>query len=287
MINSDDDKILIKQISANGLVFKCRTAGLGNGGEPIIFLHGFPESSIMWNRIMISLASQGYQCIAPDQRGYSVGARPKGKKNYAMDKVAADVIAIADAVNFEKFHLVGHDWGAGAGWTVVQLYPDRVNDWTALSIPHMLSFSNAKNNDPYQMERSKYMDKFQIPILPEISLKAKNYNHLRALWGFHPVEEIEDYLTILKPFIGRKSALAWYRGNKELVIDYGDVYIPTLYIWGNKDFAIGRVSVEGTKQYMKGEFKFVEVDAGHWLIQENYDVISKEIITHIKSHVIK
>ena len=281
------NQVVIKQINANGMSFKCRTAGIGNGGEPIIFLHGFPESSIIWSRIMVDLAAQGYQCVAPDQRGYSEGARPKKNKDYSVDKLASDVIAIADAFGFKKIHLVGHDWGAGAGWTAVQLYPDRINDWTALSIPHMKSFYDAKKYDPYQIEKSKYISRFQVPIIPELKIKAKDFKTLRDLWVVHSAEEVDDYLKILSPFSGRKAALAWYRANKEQPIEYGDVHIPTLFIWGNDDLAIGRASVEGTKQYMKGEYKFIELNAGHWLIQEKYDDICKEITEHIKNHEIK
>ena len=288
MVSSNNDsnvKIDIKQVKTNGMTFKCRTAGLGNGGEPIIFLHGFPESSIIWNKIMLHFASEGYQCVAPDQRGYSEGARPKGKENYTMKNIASDVIAIADELGFKKIHLVGHDWGSGAGWSVVELYPDRVNDWTAMSVPHMAAFDYAKHNDPYQMEKSGYIDRFQVPLLPELKLKAKDYKVLRDLWVVHPKEEIEDYLNILRKFSGRKAAINWYRANKEFM-KYGDVSIPTLFIWGNNDLAIGRVGVEMTKQYMKGEYKFVELDAGHWLIQEKYDVVLKEISEQIKGHPI-
>ena len=55
----------------------------------------------------------------------------------------------------------------------------------------------------------------------------------------------------------------------------------------NDDLVIGRISVEGTKQYMKGEYKFVELNAGYWLMQEKYDDISEEITEHIKNHAIK
>jgi len=282
----EKNKITIKEIKANGMTFKCRTAGLGNAGEPIIFLHGFPESSIMWSKFMISLADQGYQCLAPDQRGYSEGARPKGNENYAVDKLASDVVAIADQVGFKKFHLVGHDWGASAGWTTVQLFPERINDWTSLSVPHMAAYHYAKEHDPDQMEQAAYIGKFQIPIIPEIFLKLKNYKFLRELWVDHPAEDVEDYLAIFKKRSGRKGALGWYRGNKGLPFKFGDVNIPTLFIWGNQDFAIRRAGVDGTPAYMKGEYKYVELPAGHWLMQEQYENVTKEILDHIKSHPI-
>jgi pimeloyl-ACP methyl ester carboxylesterase len=125
----------IKELTANNMIFRCRVCGMENSGEPVILMHGFPESSNMWEPMLVLLASKGYRCLAPDLRGYSAGARPKDVNSYRIDKIASDVIALADSVGFQKIQLVGHDWGAGCGWTIVEQYPDRVNSWSALSIP--------------------------------------------------------------------------------------------------------------------------------------------------------
>lgn len=137
-------QVEFRELNANKMTFRCRVCGLENNGEPVILLHGFPETSHLWQGILISLASRGYRCLAPDLRGYSPRARSKAIESYRIDKIASDVVALADAIGFQKFHLVGHDWGSGCGWTVVELYPDRVNSWSALSIPHMDAFSRAK-----------------------------------------------------------------------------------------------------------------------------------------------
>jgi len=63
-----------REIEANGLRFHCREAG--RGGEPVVLLHGFPETSRMRAGVMKGLAAEGYHCLAPDQRGYSPAARP-------------------------------------------------------------------------------------------------------------------------------------------------------------------------------------------------------------------
>ena len=69
-------------------------------------------------------------------------------------------------------------------------------------------------------------------------------------------------------------------------IPYGDIFIPTLFIWGNDDLAIAKGGVDLGHTYMKGEYKFVELNAGHWLMQFNEEECSKEIIEHIEKHPI-
>ena len=84
--------ISIRDIAANGMTFRCREAG-PKGGEPVILLHGFPETSHMWLPLLERLENEGYRCLAPDQRGYSPGARPEGIENYRYENMASDVIA--------------------------------------------------------------------------------------------------------------------------------------------------------------------------------------------------
>ena len=79
--------IQIEKINVGNLQFRCRTVG-ERQEEAIIFLHGFPETSIMWSGLMQDFAAQGYYCIAPDMRGYSEGACPTGKKNYTVTQLS-------------------------------------------------------------------------------------------------------------------------------------------------------------------------------------------------------
>ena len=104
------------QIRARDLSFRARVAGLGSAGPALLLLHGFPETSIMWDPLIESAESAGFRVVAFDQRGYSPLARPVGVDAYRLPELVADVFAVADAVGFERFHLVGHDWGAIVGW---------------------------------------------------------------------------------------------------------------------------------------------------------------------------
>lgn len=276
-----------KKIKAGQYVFDCRVSG-DPKGEPVILLHGFPESNIMWEKLMQDLTAEGYRCVAPNLRGYSEGARPKGKRNYHIELLAEDVANIADAVGMPHFHLIGHDWGAAVGWKVVFDFSDRITSWTGLSVPHLQSFYKAVAIDPDQRARSKYIRQFQIPFIPEMKMKAKNYAALRKLWTDQSPEEIDDYLRILKQKGALTATLNYYRGNykqtKLAVTEniLGDITTPTLFIWGEKDFAIGRNAVEGAAQFMKGPYRFVPINAGHWIVDDSYEQIKPEIIKHLK-----
>jgi pimeloyl-ACP methyl ester carboxylesterase len=290
-MNSNFDpapEIKIEKISANRMTFHCRTCGMENSGDPVILMHGFPETSHMWERLMMLLATNGYRCLAPDLRGYSPGARPKDITSYGIDKIASDIIAITDSVGFEKIQLIGHDWGAGCGWTVLELAPNLVNSWSALSVPHMQAWDVARKTDKDQKKKGGYMKLFQLPLLPElgfgIALGIKGLPD--KLYKYSSPEEVKEYVRVLKTKDAREAAFNWYRANNELLIPYHDVSIPTLLIWGNEDIAFGRSGIEATAKYMKGKYELLELKAGHTLIQEKFHEVSTAILRHLQEHPI-
>jgi pimeloyl-ACP methyl ester carboxylesterase len=91
-------------------VFDALVAG-PPAGEPVVLLHGFPQTAACWARVAEALAAAGYRVLAPNQRGYSPGARPAAVRAYRMPEIVADVLALAEAAGAARFHLVGHDWG--------------------------------------------------------------------------------------------------------------------------------------------------------------------------------
>ena len=279
--------IVEKQV--NGMTFKCRVAGNPNN-EPVILLHGFPETSHMWLPLLERLSENGYYCIAPDQRGYSEKARPTSVKEYEIEKLVSDVVGLADVFGYDKFQLIGHDWGSAIGWGVVAFHPDRVKSWTALSVPHLKAFSDAVRFDKKQKKMSQYMGFFQLRGIPEWLMLRKDRAMLRKNWRESSEGEKQDYLSVIGNKPGLKAALAYYRANYKVLKkgqkmdEYLEVNTPTLLLWGKKDFAIGPVGVEGTAQYMKGYYKRVDIDASHWLIQEAFEECAQPILEHVAKY---
>ena len=75
------------------LIFDVRDAGPPDG-PVVVLLHGFPQHNDSWNAVVDRLAAQGYRCLAPNQRGYSRGARPSRRRDYRMSELVADVGAL-------------------------------------------------------------------------------------------------------------------------------------------------------------------------------------------------
>lgn len=284
------DRCPIREVEANGMVFRVLFTGAESpAGEPVILLHGFPETSVMWAGLMGRLGDEGYRCFAPDQRGYSPAARPGNVEDYEYRKLVSDVMALADALGHPRFHLIGHDWGSAVGWVILHLHPDRVRSWTAMSVPHMDAFASAIAEDPDQRQRSRYMGFFMLPEKPEQSLAADDFSALRSLWSSIPKEQVDEYVSVFSQQGALTAALNWYRANAVLLDKrregpkFGVVQHPTLLLWGNQDIAVGRVAVERTAPYMKGPYRLVEFSAGHWLVQEEPERVHDEILAHLKS----
>ena len=106
-----------------------------------------------------------------------------------------------------------------------------------------------------------------------------------VLWKHSSKEEVENYLEIFQRKGALSASLNYYRANigKGKGERIGEITIPTLFVWGNRDLAIGRTGPESTNKYVKGPYTFIEIDGGHWLIQSNYEEVKTAIVEHIES----
>ena len=283
--------ITTREIAAHGLTFTCREAGAG--GEPIILLHGFPETSHMWTALMPQLAGAGYRCLAPDQRGYSAGARPEGVEHYRYEDISDDVIALADAWGVGRFHLVGHDWGSLCGWAVVDRYPERVASWTAMSVPHAKAFAMAVRDDPEEEPYRQLLQLFQTVGVADQTGEANEYALFRGAWTESDAAEVEAYLEVFRQPGAITGALNWYRASRgharsldDDSVAFGPVTLPAQLIWGSEDAYIRRSSVDLAKPYMRGSYRVIELKAGHWLAQEKPAEVLAAILEHVRANPI-
>tara|TARA_B100002003_G_scaffold203855_2_gene196666 strand:- start:12914 stop:13753 length:840 start_codon:yes stop_codon:yes gene_type:complete len=272
--------IEITQMSVGEYTYDVRRAGAGD--DLVILLHGFPETSHMWMPLLEHLAANGYTVLAPDLKGYSPGARPEGAEHYAHPVMATDILAMADALGKDRFHLVGHDHGAGLGWYMAGRHADRIISWTALSVPHIDAFGQAIASNPEQQERSQYMQFFRQVGTAETALSNNDFAALHNIWSASAPEQVEEYVRVLRQPGALTGALNWYRGGlTEDRQPIGRVSVPTLMIWGNQDQAIGRPGVDATPPLMEGPYRLVELDSGHWLIQEAEAEVLRETLAHL------
>ncbi|HET7519681.1 MAG TPA: alpha/beta hydrolase [Actinomycetes bacterium] len=270
------------QLPARGLAFDALAAGPPTG-ELVVLLHGFPQTCACWTQVLATLAEAGYRAVAPNQRGYSPTARPTTIQAYRMPELVADVVAIADRLDAETFHLVGHDWGGVVAWQLAGHHPDRVATLTAVSTPHPRAFARALVAGT-QALRSAYIPVFRLPRLPELLLGAHRQWGLRRLLAQDGlgVEWVDTYTHALAQPGALSAALAWYRAATPFSLRAPRVGVPTLYVWGSGDPALGPRAAITTGRWVTGAYRFeVLAGAGHWLPEQHAEELGRLLLEHL------
>ena len=287
--NSTSSNDGLVQIATERGDFRARVAGFGEKDERplVVLLHGFPVTSAMWLDLIPALVEAGFKVVAFDQRGYSPQTRPEEVSQYLVSQMVSDVFSVADVFGEEHFHLVGHDWGALVGWSAVLAKPSRIISWTPLSIAHPAAFGEALRSDPDQQSRSGYVALFVTPEVPETLFTFNDFWFLKGIFGNKRKEKIDEYIDVFSEPGALTAALNWYRASFarnqiDLEGQNNNVRVPTLFIWGNEDQAVGRLGTELMADYMKGPYSIVEVNAGHWLLSESPEQVIGPIVEHIR-----
>jgi pimeloyl-ACP methyl ester carboxylesterase len=274
------------ELAASGYVFDVDVAG-ERGAPLVLLLHGFPQTSHTWRDQLPALAAAGFFAAAPNQRGYSPKARPRGIDAYATDRLRADVRALAAALGYDRYHLVGHDWGGQLAWLHAALTPAPLDSLCVLSRPHPAAFAAAMRADPAQPERSRHHRAFQDPDAAR-TLLADGAKRLRAALAEQGVgaADVEAYLGRLDGYDALDAAINWYRAAGGLSgADVPAVALPTLYIWGDRDATVGRAAADATARYVTGPYRFeVLPGVGHFVTDEAPVRVNELLLAHLGAH---
>ncbi len=265
----------------DGLAFDVTDSG-PQDGIPVVLLHGFPADRHCWGAVTDHLTAAGLRTLVPDQRGYSPRARPAGRAAYALCELVGDVVALLDAAGLERAHLVGHDWGGAVAWAAAGSHPDRFETLTALSTPHPAALLRACL-DPWQALHSSYLAWFQLPVLPEL-LFVPMFRPALLASGLPP-DTTDRYLARMAAPGALSAALGWYRA---LPLSRGRVRrtrVPTTYLWGRDDGALGRRAAEGTRALVEADYRFVELAEGHWLPELAGEACAREVLARVTGDV--
>ena len=264
-----------------GLTFDLRTAG-DPKGPLVLFLHGFPATSRSWESVMKEMENDGYFFVAPDQRGYSPGARPAAIADYATDLLVADAIGIARALGHSRFHLVGHDWGASVAWALAAQHPEVVRTLTAVSVPHLAAYGLALREDPDQQARGAYIKMFRTKEA-ESKLLADDARGLNEFYGsLLPADLRADYRAHMESG-ALTPGLNWYRAMRSDLGALPAVTMPTTYVWSNQDAALARFGAERCGEHVKADYEFIELTTDHWIPENEPAALVKAIRARIAS----
>ncbi len=278
----------MQQVDVGDLSFDVRTDG-PEDGPPVLLLHGFPETSLSWSAVTPLLAEAGLRTYAPDQLGYSPGARPGEVEAYALPNLVQVTADLMTALDVPVAHVVGHDWGANVAWGLAAWHPDRVRTLTAVSVPHPTAYTLAYRADPEQKERSGYIRLFWQAGKAEEVLLADDARRLRRMLAGAdqatgvPEEAIEEYVAVLSAPGALTAALNWYRAmSSDTRVD--PIEVPTTYVWSDGDAAIGRTAAEACANYVTGDYRFVELPGvTHWIPEQAPEPLAAAILERISS----
>jgi pimeloyl-ACP methyl ester carboxylesterase len=278
--------IRTRSIALGGLSFTVDIAG-ADDAPPVLLLHGFPETRHMWRHQVAALGDAGYRAVAPDQRGYSPGARPSEMEAYATELIVADALALMDALGAPRFHLIGHDWGGQIAWLIAANHAERVKSLAVLSRPHPAAFARAMKEDAAQAERSRHHRAFREDDALK-SMRAAGLKPLRAALEAQgvPAADCEVYIAALSAPGAIEAAMSWYRaGSLVPGSEVAAVSVPTLYVWGTNDATVGKHAADLTKDYVRVAYRFAPMEgAGHFLVDQFPAQTTELLLQHLRAN---
>jgi pimeloyl-ACP methyl ester carboxylesterase len=236
-------------------------------GQPVLLLHGFPDSSQGWRHQVEALVAAGMRAIAPDLRGFGESDKPIGVEKYGIGRSVADLVSALDELGVERTHVVGHDWGAGLAWSLAAFVPARVDRLVALSVGHPQMY-----REPSLEQRAKgwYQLLFQFEGVAEELLARNDWRLFREL--LDGARDTERFLTDLSRPGALTAALNWYRANSDPSHelqprkDFPTVSAPTLALWSSGDAYLTERPVLESTHYVTGPWRYERIDgAGHWM----------------------
>jgi pimeloyl-ACP methyl ester carboxylesterase len=274
----------MQQVDVGDFTFDVATDGPPDG-PPVLLLHGFPETSLSWSAVTPLLAEAGLRTYAPDQLGYSPGARPDEVDAYALPNLVQVTADLMTALEIPVADVVGHDWGANVAWALAAWHPDRVRTLTAVSVPHPTAYTLAYRADPEQKERSAYIKLFWQPGKAEDVLLADGARRLRRLLDSPasgvPTEAVDVYVDHLSAPGALTAALNWYRAMSSGT-PVEPAGVPTTYVWSDGDVAVGRTAAEACADQVTGDYRFVELSGvTHWIPEQAPEQLARAVLDRI------
>lgn len=280
----------VARIHCGEVRLECRLAGPADG-DLVVLLHGFPESWISWRHQIAALAPR-FRVVAPNLRGYGDSDRPRGVEAYRLPRLVADVVGLVRALGRERANIVGHDWGGGIAWALALEHDEVCERLAVLNCPHPALFRRALQTNPRQMLRSWYILLFQLPWLPEQLLSAGDLRALDRAFArvvrrdgapAVPGEVVEQMKSALRPPGAVGAAINYYRAVFRHPGDLRDldrrISCPTLLVWGEDDFALGKELTDGMEPLFSRTFERVYVPGcGHWVQQEAPDEVNRALL---------
>lgn len=270
-------KITHHAASVNGVNLHYLRAGQG---EAVVLLHGWPQTSYEWHKIMPKLA-ENYTAIAPDMRGLGDSSIPIS--GYDKRTVAEDIHQLVEHLEFKQIHLVAHDMGVPVAYAYASLYPGEILKLVILDVPPPTA--NAAIN-------LWHIGFHMIPELPETLIQGNENVYLRYFYGdaypnYITAADLQEYVRCYSNPASLSASLNYYRSFPQDVQDNAEfaktlLKMPVLVLSGER-------SPLGTSAYQIMQTLAADVqgevipDCGHWIAEEQPEILLTKLKTFLGS----
>ncbi len=285
-----------RDVSAQGYRFHVVDAG---EGPAVVLLHGFPTFWWTWRDVIPALVEQGYRVLAMDLRGYAGSDHPP--EGYDPRTMASDVAGVIRSLGESNATIIGHGWGAVAAWSAAVLHPETVQAIAALSMPHPRTLRSALLRDRHQRKAMRYAWAYQVPFVPERRLTSQGAQRIGEVlheWSHDPAWASDEVRSVYQAAFMRwptaHTAIEYHRwamrsalrpdGLSYMALMEAPVQQPVLQIHGHCDPMILPSSVTGSEEYVRGDYEFAEINAGHFVHEERRDEVVATIINWLARH---
>ena len=257
----------------------------GGTGFPLVLLHGYPETHLMWHKIAPRLA-QEFTVVVPDLRGYGDSSKPQSDPvhyNYSKRAMAQDMAEVMTQLGFEEFFVVGHDRGARVGHRMALDHIGRVKKLAVLDIvPTYKMYLTADKT--FASVYYHWFFLIQPYDLPERLIGSQSEYYLRSClkrWSADatafPPEVVEEYIRCFSNPATIHATCEDYRASAtiDLVHDEVDlrqkVTCPLLALWSEKGFVGHKYDVLETWRERADDVRGGTIPGGHFLPEESPD----------------
>ncbi len=269
------------QLDVGPVQIHARTAG---SGPPLLLLHGYPESSLMWRNVAPSLAEK-FTVVTTDLRGYGNSSTPPDDElheTYSKRAMAADQVKVMELLGHDQFMVAGHDRGGRVTHRLALDFPKRINRLAVLDIiPTLHMFENVDR----EMAQSYFHWFFLIQGngVPEQLINADPQAWIESrfsgrLLGENPIdpEAITEYTNIFRDPAHVAATCADYRAAASIDLDHDRadrsakhrITAPLLVMWGQSSY-VGRNfdSVEVWKRFAD-QVTGIQAPSDHYIPEE-------------------
>jgi len=272
-----------RDIDVDGVTLR---GAVGGDGPPVILLHGYPQSHVMWHRIAPRLA-ETYTVVAPDLRGYGDSSRPDAGADhaeYSKRAMAADQVTLMRTLGYERFAVVGHDRGARVGHRMALDHPEAVSAVALLDIvPTRHVYDHVDRDLAYSYYHWFFLTR-PAP-LPERLIGADPAFFLRTLLGswtadgsidaFDPVA-VAEYERCFSDPESIHATCEDYRAGSSIDLEHDAVdaaaghhiTCPALVLWGNRGFVGRHYDVLDIWSRYAHNLRGSGLDSGHFPAEE-------------------